>query len=269
MARKPRDPARFLSNLYMSLFLIWLFIPLVGMTVTAFDASTLPSATPWKGVSPQWFSTLAGDARLMRGLAQSLLVALAVVALSLPLGLAGAMVLHRLAARASGVLLALLVSPILIPGLVVGLSTRLFWHGFAGPGGLWPTVLAQTSTVAAYVLVMFTLRLARFDPALEEAAFDLGASRALVMRRILLPFLAPTAAAAVPIAFLLSFADYTTTVFAIGGDTTLMTEAGARLRAGPSPVIDAVGVVVLALGVIAAGVWVLVRRPEPAPPRRR
>lgn len=252
--------ARFILNLYVSLFLLYLLTPLVVMTVPAFDASLRPSAFQWKGFTLQWFSALFADARLMRGLANSCVVGATVVVLSLGFGLAGALVLHRLASRASGFLFALLVSPILVPGIVVGLSTLMFWRELGVAGGLLPAALAQTGYTASFAMMMFLARLDRFDHAQVEAALDLGASHLLVMRRILLPALAPTAGAAAAIAFLRSFDDYNTTVFAIGGDWTLITEVGSRLRFGPTPVVNAVGVLFVAVTLAAAALWVTARR---------
>lgn len=260
MPERAARRARFILNLYVSLFLLFLFFPLVVMAVPAFDASLRPSAFQWNGFTLQWFSALFADARLMRGLRDSVLVGAAVVALSLPLGLAGALVLHRLAARTSGLLFALLVSPILVPGILVGLSTLMFWRELGVPGGLVLAALAQTSYTASFAMMMFLARLDRFDPAQVEAALDLGASHALVMRRIVLPHLGPTAATTAAIAFLQSLGDYNTTVFAIGGEWTLITELGSRLRFGPTPVINAVAVLFVAVTLAAAALWVAVGR---------
>jgi spermidine/putrescine transport system permease protein len=182
-----------------------------------------------------------------------------VVALSVPLGLAGALVLHRMQGRAAGFLYAVMVSPILTPGIIIGISTLIFWRELGVPGGKFTATVAQSTFVASYAMLMFLARLQRFDPTLEEAACDLGASAFLVFRRILLPFLAPTILTAAIIAFLQSIENYNTTVFSIGGDWTLVTEIGARFRFGLSPVINVIGVLFVVVTVICASLWVWLR----------
>ena len=257
--RRRRLP-RFVLNLWMSLFVLLLIAPLVVSTWPAFEGSPIASTDTTEGFGLHWFFAVFADDRLMTGLLNSFVVALGVVTLSLPLGLAGALVLDRLAARASGLLFAALITPILVPGIVVGLSTLIFWHTIGVPGGLLATILAQTSSAAAYAMLLFLVRLERFDPALMEAAIDLGAAPSLMMRRILLPHLAPTALVAAALAFLQSFGDYDITVFSIGADWTLLTEIGARMRFGPTPVVGAVGVVFVAVTLLAAGAWVVLHR---------
>lgn len=254
-------------NLYIGLFFVYLFTPLAVMTVAAFNAYPYPSVTQWKGFTLQWFPALFNDARLMQGLINSLVVAVGVIAISLPCGLAGALILHRLQSRAAGVLYTLMVSPILIPGIIVGLATLIFWRDFGVSGGLHLAVLAQSSFIASYAMLMFLARLERLDLTLEEAALDLGASKALVLRRITLPFLKPTALTAAAIAFLQSFENYNTTVFSIGGSWTLVTEVGSRLRFGLTPVVNVVGVVFVGLTLVFATLYVVLRAREARLPR--
>ena len=256
--------ASLLLNLYVGLFFLYLFTPLVVMAVAAFNAYPYPSVTQWKGFTLQWFPALFYDDRLMQGLINSLGIAIGVIVIAIPCGLAGALILHRLRSRAGGLLYGLMVSPILMPGIIIGLSTLIFWRGFGVPGGLFLATLAQSSFIASYAMLMFSARLERFDLSLEEAALDLGASKSLVMRRIILPFLKPTALTASAIAFLQSFENYNTTVFSIGGNWTLVTEVGSRLRFGLSPVVNVVGVVFVALTLIFATLYVIMSRRAPA-----
>jgi spermidine/putrescine transport system permease protein len=256
--------AETILNVYIVIFLIYLFLPLAIMCLAAFNAYEQPSVTQWRGFTLQWFAALFADDRLMRGLLNSLIVAAGVIALSLPLGLAGALLLTRLQSGARGVLYAVLVTPILTPGIIIGISTLVFWRNFDVSGGLLLATLAQTSFIASYCMLMFMARLQRFDLAQEEAALDLGAGHWLVFRRILLPFLAPTAFTAAVIAFLQSFENYNTTVFSIGSDWTLVTEMGSRFRFGLTPAINAVGFIFALITIVAAVLYVRFSRPRPA-----
>ncbi|SME96976.1 spermidine/putrescine transport system permease protein [Tistlia consotensis] len=256
------DWSNVVLNAYILLFFVYLFAPLLVMSLAAFNAYDYPSVTQWRGWTLKWFDALAGDQRMIQGLLNSLVVALGVIGISLPLGLSGAFVLTRLQSRANTLLYAVLVSPLLMPGIILGISTLIFWKRFDVPGGLFLTVLAQASFIASYSMLLFMARLQRQDRDLEEAAQDLGASSLLLFRRITLPFLAPTIATAAVIAFLQSIENYNTTVFAIGGDWTLVTEIGSRFRFGLSPEINVIGVIFVAITIVAATLYVLFRKRE-------
>jgi spermidine/putrescine transport system permease protein len=259
--RKTREGrwAGVVLNVYLVIFFVYLFSPLLVMTLAAFNAYDYPSVTQWRGWTLKWFVELAGDQRILQGLWNSILVGVGVIVVSIPLGLAGAFILTRLQSRWTGLLYGVLVSPILTPGIILGISTLIFWRNFEVPGGLFLAMMAQATFIASYSMLMFMARLQRQDRSLEEAALDLGASSVLVFRRVTIPFLAPTIFTAAVIAFLQSIENYNTTVFAIGGNWTLVTEIGSRFRFGLSPVINVIGVIFVALTIIAATIYVILK----------
>ena len=261
-AAAERDWSRVALNVYLAIFFIYLFAPLLVMSLAAFNAYQYPSVTQWQGWTLKWFAALADDTRMWQGVIHSLIIATGVILISLPLGLAGALILTRLQSRWTGVLYGIMVSPVLTPGIILGISTLIFWQNFNVGGGKWVATVAQSSFIASYSMLMFMARLQRQDRSLEEAALDLGASPTLVFRRITLPFLAPTIFTAAVIGFLQSIENYNTTVFAIGGDWTLVTEIGSRFRFGLSPVINVIGVIFVAITVIAAAIYVALRQRE-------
>lgn len=248
-------------NGYLALFFGWMFLPLILMVLAAFNANPTPSATEWRGFTLDWFGTLANDARFVQGLGHSLVIAAGVIAVSIPCGLAGALLLSRLRSRADTLLYTVLVSPVLTPGIVLGATTMIFWRdAFGVQAGLFTTIMAQASFIASYCMLLFMARLQRQDRSLEEAAADLGASPTFVFRRVTLPFLMPTVLTACLLAFLQSFENYNTTFFAIGGSWTLVTEIGSRMRFGLSPAINAIGVVFIAITIVVAVAHTLLRR---------
>jgi spermidine/putrescine transport system permease protein len=261
-ARSERDWSQLVLNVYLTIFYVYLFAPLVVMSLAAFNAYQYPSVTQWQGWTLKWFGALADDTRMWQGVIHSLVIAVSVIAISLPFGLAGSLILTRLQSRWSGVLYGVMVSPVLTPGIILGISTLIFWQNFGVGGGKWVATVAQSSFIASYSMLMFMARLQRQDRTLEEAALDLGASPVMVFRRITLPFLAPTLFTAAVIGFLQSIENYNTTVFAIGGDWTLVTEIGSRFRFGLSPVINVIGVIFVVITVIAASIYVLLRQRE-------
>ena len=254
---------RLLTGAYLVLFFGYLFLPLGIMAAATFNSSRFPTVTPWMGFTLNWFQALWDDQRMWAALGTSLLVGAGVIALAVPLGLAAALLLDRLHSRAKTVLYALMVSPLLTPGVIVGISTLVFWREWFGvSGGLFLTVVAQSSFIAAYAMLLFSARLERFDPVLEEAALDLGATHGQVFRRITLPYLMPAILSASLLAFLQSFENYNTTLFVRGLDTTLTVYIATKVRTGLTPAVNALSLVLIALTILGAVVYEILRRRE-------
>ena len=254
--------ADLLLRVYLGAFLAYLFLPLAIMAAATFNTSRFPTVTPWLGTTLRWFGELAGDERMWEALRSSLIVAAAVIVVSVPVGVAAALLLNGLHSRARGVLYAVMVSPLLTPGVIIGISTLVFWNRFGVSGGLALMVIGQSSFIIAYVMLLVMARLERFDRTLEEAALDLGASHLQVFRRILLPYLRPAILAAAVLAFLQSFENYNTTLFVRGLDTTLTLYIANKVRTGVTPAVNALGLVLIALTVAAAVAYELLRRRE-------
>jgi len=249
-------------NLYLGLFFLYMFLPLILMVVAGFNDFSPPSVTVWKGFTFRWFGELTDDTRMWIGLLNSVLIAALVIVIALPLGLAGAFLVTRLQSRFNGLLYGVMVSPLLTPGIILGISTLVFWRDLSVPGGLFTAAIAQATFIASYAMLMFMARLQRQDVTLEEAAMDLGATHARAFRRITIPFLKPTILTASVIAFLQSFENYNTTIFAIGGSHTLVTEIGSRMRFGLSPVVNVIGMIFVVLTFVFAALYVLFRERE-------
>lgn len=271
--------AQRILNLYIGAFLAFMFAPLILMVITSFNDISPPTVTDWRGLTGKWYAffwmpeavlradpvlrTLDRD-RFAACFGNSLSVAAVVVPLSLLLGLSGAVLLTRWRARANGVLWWVLLSPMLAPGIVLGLSALVFWGRLGVGAGLFTIMMAQVTFVAGYPMLILMARLQRQPVELEEAALDLGATPFHVFRRITLPFLLPALASAAVIALLSSIENYNTTMFAKGGACTFATEIGAMSRNpnGHPPVINAVGTVIIAITVCAAVIHAILARRE-------
>jgi ABC-type sugar transport system permease subunit len=165
-------------NVYMAIFFLYMFLPLIIMVAAGFNDFEQPSVTVWRGFTLKWFGVLARDSRMWAGLANSIIIASAVIAISLPLGLAGAFLVTRLESRYNGLIYAVMVSPLLTPGIILGISTLIFWREIGVSGGLFTAAAAQATFISSYAMLMFMARLQRQDITLEEAALDLGATHA-------------------------------------------------------------------------------------------
>jgi spermidine/putrescine transport system permease protein len=248
---------------YLALFFAYMFLPLIFMAIIAFNANDVPQITPWKGFTLMWFGELGGDEQMWDALINSLIVAVAVVGISVPIGLGGALLLTRLQFKARDFVYGVLVSPILTPGIILGISTFLFWDSYIGiGGGLWTAILGQATFISAYCMLLIMARAQRFDLTQEEAAFDLGATHRQVFWKITLPFLRPALLSSAALAFMQSFDNYNTTLFAIGIEQTLPIYIGTKLRSFISPAMNALAVVFIVLTIIGAMLYEYQRRRE-------
>lgn len=247
---------------YIVLFFLYLFLPLIFMVSAAFNSSGIPAVIPWKGSTFQWFRVLAHDKLLWGAIVNSFIIGAWVVVLSVPIGLAGALLLTSRNLKGRSFLYGLMVSPILTPGVILGISSLIFWDSLGVAGGIGLTVLAQTTFIASFCMLMFMARLQRFDRTQEEAALDLGASHRQVFMKIVVPFLKPTFFTAMFIAFLQSFENYNTTLFVIGTKTTMTIKVASMVRLGLTPEINALSVVFISFTVLAAVTYEIRRRRE-------
>tara|TARA_Y100001936_G_scaffold48972_1_gene47553 strand:- start:185 stop:1303 length:1119 start_codon:yes stop_codon:yes gene_type:complete len=255
------------------------------MSFTAFNSAEFPAITPWECFTFRWFNEgkiaydgqhLAGlftDWRLHDGLISSLIIGGGVVLLAVPIGMAAAIVLTQVKSQLRDIYYSISIMPVLFPGVIIGISTVVLWDRLAGLGGdgfiseigrngIFLTILAQTCFISTYCFLIFVARLQRFDQTQEEAALDLGASQTQVFFKILIPYLAPAIASAAVIAFLASFENYNTTVFSILSDQTLTTVIASKVRLGISPALSALALSIIALTIIAAVTYEILRRRE-------
>lgn len=256
---------RFLNwglRLYIGAFFIYLFLPLVIMGTATFNDSRFPTITPWRGATLKWFAELAADDGMWAALGNSLLVAAGVLCLAVPIGVACALFLTTVESRGKPFVYGLILSPLLTPGVIIGISTLIFWRQFDVAGGTLLTVLGQTTFISAYVMLMVMARLQRFDRTLERAALDLGASPWQAFRRVLLPFLRPAILSAAVIAFLQSFENYNTSLFVVGYDTTLTVYIASKVRTGLTPAVNALGLILIGITVALAVIYEIKRRRE-------
>jgi spermidine/putrescine transport system permease protein len=114
--------------------------------------------------------------------------------------------------------------------------------------GLPLVILGQLSFILTISTLIIAARLRKFDRSLEEAAFDLGASRARVLRTVTLPFLSPALIGAGLVALLMSFENFNTTLMLVGSDAPLPITMYGQMREGATPAINAVSLLLM-LGV--------------------
>jgi spermidine/putrescine transport system permease protein len=251
---------RAVTVLYAGTFLIFLFLPLVIVAVFAFNDAPYP-APPWHGFTLDWFLGnaatgrvgLFGDQELLGSIWTSCVVAVWVTALAVAVGTANAFLMERAQFPGKGTLSMLMLTPLVIPGVILGVSILAFASRLADLGsdllgveldflrpGLPLVVLGQFSYIVAIATLTISARLKRFDRSLEDAALNLGASRPAVLWHITLPYLRPALIGSAAIAFLMSFENFNTTLMLVGADSPLTIMMYGRMREGATPVLNAV-----------------------------
>jgi spermidine/putrescine transport system permease protein len=239
-----------LLALYAGACYAFLHLPLLVLAVFSFNASRF---TVWEGFSLRWYQAAFRDPQLTEAAANSLLIALAAAAGSTVIGTLCAYGLWKRRAPAlSGALYLSLVTP----EIVVGVSLLAFYQWVFRylhlQLGLHTVILAHVAFSLAYVVVVVLARLRTLDPALEEAAMDLGATGWRAFREVTLPALWPGVGAAALLAFTVSFDDYVITSMVAGVDSeTLPMVIYAMARRGANPVVNAISaLIVFGLGAL-------------------
>jgi len=224
----------------------FLHLPLLILAIFSVNTSRF---TAWQGFSLHWYAAMLADRDLLESAGNSLAIAVASTGLSTVIGTLAAYALWK---RASNWLAGGLYLSLVTPEIVTGVSLlALFQWAFRYVDfrlGMHTVILAHVSFSIAYVVVVVLARLRGFDPALEEAAQDLGATEFAAFRRVTLPYLAPAVAAAAMLAFTISIDDYVITILVAGVDSqTLPMVIYAMARRGVSPVLNAVSTTIVVL----------------------
>ena len=257
--------------LYAVLFFAFLFLPLVVVAVFAFNDAAYP-APPWRGFTLDWFwSSQAGrrglfaDKAMLGSLWTSVVVACWVTVLSVLVGTANAFLIERTQFRGKQALSLLMLAPLVIPGVILGISILAFASRIANLAddlwgleldflrpGLPLVVLGQFSYIVSIATLTITARLKRFDLTLEDAALNLGATRKAVFATITLPYLQPALIGAAAISFLMSFENFNTTLMLVGSDPPLTVMMYGRMREGATHVLNAVSLFLMVASALLA-----------------
>jgi len=169
-------------------------------------------------------------------------VASIVTIISVIIAFFGALAFARYNWRFRGTFQKLILLPIFFPQTVLGLAL-LMWFNSLGVIPSWKTaVIAHLVWIAPIATLIVSIRAYSFDPALEEAARDMGAGTFYIFREITLPLLMPGIVSAGLFAFLLSWGNFPLSLFTTGADSTLPEWLYAKMVSGYSPLVPTLGV---------------------------
>ena len=272
---------RWTYRAYILMFYIFLVAPLVVVATFAFNDSLFPSL-PWNGFTLDWFTGdtpqrlgVFSDSAMLESVGVSAFIAFWVTALSLFVATTNAFLFERYDFRFKEFLYMLMLLPLVIPGVILGISILISSNSMANymeeafnleieflRPGLVLVILGQFAFITTIATMVIGARLREMDRSLEEAAYNLGASKTAVLRTITLPYLRPAMVGAGIVAFLMSFENFNTTLMLTSSDSPLTITMFDRLREGSTPELNAVSLLLMIVSGMLALISVFVQKKE-------
>lgn len=237
----PSRSTRIALYAYGILTIAFLYLPLVSVGFASISKARYLSF-PIKRYSTKWYGDALASDTVRDLLMTSLKVAVIVTVISMVVAFFGALAFARYHWRYRTLFQKLILLPIFFPQTVLGLAL-LMWFNSVGIIPTWKTaIVAHLVWIAPIATLIVAIRAYSFDPALEEAARDMGAGTWTIMREITLPLLMPGIVSAGLFAFLLSWGNFPLSLFTTGADSTLPEWLYAKMVSGYSPLVPTLGV---------------------------
>ena len=276
LAPVPRERRRrwtyYSLPVYSGAFFLYLLIPITFMVVYSFNQShsALPQVTSkWQGFTTQWYRQWNGVPGLGPAFILSIKLALFATVLSAILGTLLALALVRYRFRGKGVTEQVLIANIAAPEIVLGASLLGFFITLNLDRGFSTLLIAHVMFCVAYVTITVRARLSGFDPMLEQAAQDLGATPWVTFWKITLPLIFPGILAGALLAFALSIDDFVTSNFVAGSSVTFPLWVYGAVKVGIPPQVFVLGTAIFSAGLVLAVLALVFQgrakkaRPEP------
>jgi spermidine/putrescine transport system permease protein len=252
-------PKPFWSRYLTFAVLALLYLPVAVLVITSFNASRFGGS--WAGFTWSWYAKLFHEPSIWSALINSLIVATYSSLFSTTLGITAALSLYHYRSPLQRAHLGLLLSPLVMPDILMGISLLLLFVSIHLKLSLLTVFLAHTTFSVSYVAMIVRTRMETIDRAVIEAAKDLGASSRQVFWRVIFPILTPAIIAGGLLAFTLSLDDFVITFFVVGpGATTLPVYVFSMMKFGSPPLINALSTLLL---LFTAGVTIVYSRLAP------
>ena len=231
--------------IYGLLVIVFLYLPLISVGFASISKARYLTF-PIKRYSTKWYMKAMESETVYAIVTTSLKVAVIVTVISMIVAFFGALAFARYNWRYRGFFQKLILLPIFFPQTVLGLAL-LMWFNSIGIIPTWKTaIVAHLVWIAPIATLIVAIRAYSFDPSLEEAARDMGASTTTVLREITLPLLMPGIISAGLFAFLLSWGNFPLSLFTTGADSTLPEWLYAKMVSGYSPLVPTLGILSVA-----------------------
>jgi spermidine/putrescine transport system permease protein len=247
-----------LLAVYAWLVFAFIYLPIAVLVVYSFNREGVGGFPP-RHLTLDWYRQLFGDGAIWTSVLNSLIVAAGSVALSLTLGLLAALALDRASFPGKSLFRRLVLLPLILPGIITGLSLEMFAVYAHVHFSLVTVFLGHGTALISVATTELFAGLQKMDRAQEEASLDLGATPLQTFWRVTLPNLKLSLIAAGLLIFTLSMDEIAVTFFLIGRDNTLPLEIWGRLRRGITPEINAVSTLIFTASVILIVIWFQLR----------
>jgi spermidine/putrescine transport system permease protein len=237
-------------GLYGLLIYVFLFGPIALLVLFSFNANRY-GTFPISGWTLKWYRSAISNYQIHDALRTTLEVAAEVTAVSVVVGTAAAFPLVRSRLRFRDTIRIGFILPIMIPGLLIGVSLLVM---FTGPLhqqlSTQTVVIGQSVYTTPFVILLVAARLQGFDRALERAAADLGANAFQRLLRVVFPLILPAIVAGALLAFTLSLDEFIITYFLIGTQITLPIYIYTQIKFGITPEVNALASMLLAASLL-------------------
>ncbi len=251
---------------YLTLVLLLMYLPILVVILYSFNDSK--TSASWVGFTTDWYAKLFRDQSMGAALLNSLELAAWSVSASGLIGTLGAVGMARAGFRGKGTLEAVATFPIMIPEIILGMAYLTVFSAVGIPFGMPTLVIAHTTFCVPYVYINVKGRLAGSDPALEEAARDLGASPVRVFLTVTLPLIAPAVISGMLLSLAMSLDDLVISFFVNGATTTtLPLKIYSGLKTGVTPEINALCTLMLGAVFLLVAASQLAQSKRTRPPR--
>lgn len=260
-------------GVYVIAYLVFLYLPVLLIPLFSFNNS-IQAAFPLQGFTLQWYATLYGNSVLSGALVNSLVIAAIAATGATLCGITVSYMDLYGRSPLAAVISAVARLPILIPGVIVGISLLILINLIGlGPSRI-AIVLGHILVALPTTVVIMRSRFAAIPKTIREAALDLGASDWTTFRRVMLPLSLPAIVSAFMLAFLISFDEFIVVFFLAGTEPTLPLYIWSQLRFPKSlPTVMALGTSILAVSFVIAAIAEILRHrglsaaaPRPADP---
>ena len=255
--RRIRTDSRWLTFHAFFVF-AFLYLPILGLIVYSFNGQGVGGFPP-RNLTLDWYRTLFADGAIWDSVLNSLLVAFAAMLISLALGIPAALALDRAQFPGKALFRRLVLLPLILPGIITGLSLLMLFRQADMKLSLATIVLGHGTALISVATTEVFAGLQKLDRAQEEASLDLGATYWQTFWRITVPNLRLSIVGAALLIFTLSMDEIAVSFFLIGRDNTLPLEIWGRLRRGITPEINAISTIIFLFSIIAIVLWYRLR----------
>lgn len=230
-----------LFKYFTILVYLFLFAPLGVVVLMSFHPDDV-AYFPIPYYSLRWYAEFTANEPLLTALRNSLTLAITVAFTSATIATLISLGLVRYKFRGKSFLSSIILSPIIVPGLLIGLGLLTLFDILNVSRSFFTLVIAHTVVSLPYTIIVIQARLYGFDRSLEEAAMNLGANELEAFFDVTLPLIAPGIIAGMLFAFTISLDDFSTTISLVTPDTiTLPITVYGMIRTAINPQINVVG----------------------------